>query len=143
MIDQLIQQLVSKIGIDENLARQGVGIIMGLLKKEGDAGSVSALFDKIPGAADLAGEFEGLSSGGGAIGAGGMLGGLMGKVGGMLGGNAGDALSAMAAFKDSGLSVDQAKDMAPVVTDFLKENAGEDLMKQALGSVPTLKGFLG
>jgi len=136
MIDQLIQQVSAKLGIDASMAKQAVGVVLGLLQKEGDGAAVSALFSQISGASDLAGEFKGVGGGDSA------MGGLMGRMGGMLGGGAGDAMSAMAAFKSTGLSIDQAKDMMPVMKDFLMENAGEDVMKQALGSVPALKGFM-
>lgn len=139
MIEQLIQQVVAKLGIDEGLAQKAVGTVLGLLKKQGDGGAVSALFDKIPGAADLAGKFSDAPAASG----GGLMGGLMGKLGGAIGGNAGGAMEAMNALKDTGLSMDQAKDMAPVVTGFLKEKAGGDLLGKALESVPALKSLLG
>ncbi len=133
MIDQLIEQIASKVGLDAGTARKAVGVVLGLINKEGDASAVSDLFGKIPGAADLAGEFKG--------GVGGGMGGLLSKVSGMLGG--GSALSAMAALKQAGVSMDQAKDMMPVVKGFLSENAGEDIASKALGSVPALKDLLG
>ncbi|MCI5046104.1 MAG: DUF2780 domain-containing protein [Aquisalinus sp.] len=135
MIDQLIQQIASKVGIDESIARRAVGVVMGFLNKEGDPSAVGSLFEKIPGAAELASQYEPGASGG--------LGGLMGKMGGMLGGNKmGDAMAAMAAFKETGLSMDQAQDMMPVVKDFISENAGPDVMAKAINSVPALKDLL-
>ena len=135
MIDQLIQQIASKVGIDESMARQAVGVVMGFLNREGDSSAVGSLFEKIPGAAELASQYEPGASAG--------LGGLMGKMGGMLGGNKmSGAMAAMAAFKETGLSVDQAQDIMPVVKDFISENAGADVMAQAINSVPALKDLL-
>ena len=138
MIDQLISQIVTKVGLPEAAARQGVGVVLGLLKKEGDPGPVGELFAKIPGAEALAGQYaEGAEKA-----AGGPAAGLMGRLGGLLGGKAGSTASAMAAFQKTGLSVDQGKAMLPVAKDFLAEHAGEDTARKALASVPALKGFL-
>lgn len=137
MIDQLISQIVSKVGIPEGMAKQGVGVVLGMLKKDGDQGAVGELFNKIPGAEQLAAEHMP-----GAKQASGPVGGLMGKIGGMLGGKAGDTMSAMAAFQQTGLSMEQGKQMMPVAKDFLMEHAGEDTVKKALGSVPALQGFM-
>lgn len=138
MIEQLVSQIAAKVGIPEALARQGVGVLLGMLKKDGDAGAVGELFSKIPGAADLAGQYEH----GAAEKATGPVGGLLGKIGGLLGGKAGNTMSAMAAFQQTGLSLDQGKAMIPVAKDFLAVHAGEDTMRKALGSVPALEGFI-
>lgn len=135
MIDQLIQMVTQKLGIDPAMAEKAVGIVMSLIQKEGDGAAVSQLFDNIPGAADLASKFSG-SAGQDAAG------GLLGKVAGMLGGGAGDVVGSIGALKETGLSMDQLGDMAPLVKNFLAENAGEDVVNQALSSVPALKGFL-
>jgi len=136
MIQQLIDQLVGQLGLDKGVAEKALGALFGLLQKEGDAGAVSALFDAVPGAADLA------KSVGGEAGGGGLLGGVAGALGGMLGGKAGSTLSAVTAMQNSGLDMDQAKSMLPVVAGFLKENAGEETLMKALESVPALSGLL-
>ena len=138
MIEQLISQIATKVGIPEAMARQGVGVVMGMMKKDGDPGAVGELFSKIPGSEALASQY---ADGAGKKATGGM-GGLMGKVGGMLGGKAGSQMSAMAAFQQTGLSVDQGKAMIPVAKDFLIQHAGEDTARRALASVPALKGFV-
>ena len=137
MIEQLVSQIATKVGIPEALARQGVGIVMGMLKKDGDPGAVGQLFSQIPGAEALAGEYMG-----GAKEASGGIGGLMGKVGGMLGGSAGSKMSALAAFQQTGLTPEQGKAMIPVAKDFLAEHADEATVRSALASVPALKGFV-
>ena len=138
MIEQLVSQIAAKVGIPEALARQGVGVVMGMLKKDGDPSAVGDLFNQIPGAADLAAQYENNAS----ARATGPMGGLLGKVGGMLGGKAGTTMSAMAAFQQTGLTVDQGKAMLPVAKDFLTEHADEGTVRRALGSVPALEGFL-
>lgn len=138
MIEQLVSQIAAKVGIPEALARQGVGVVMGMLKKDGDPSAVGDLFNQIPGAADLAAQYEN----GAAADATGPMGGLMGKIGGMLGGKAGTTMSALAAFQQTGLSVEQGKAMLPVAKDFLTEHADADTVRKALSSVPALEGFM-
>lgn len=137
MIEQLVSQIAAKVGIPESMARQGVGVVMGMLKKEGDPGAVGDLFSQIPGAESLATEYasEGAKATGGA-------GGLMGRLGGMVGGSAGSKMSALAAFQQTGLTADQGKAMIPVAKDFLTQHADEATVRKALGSVPALKGFV-
>lgn len=142
MIDQLIQQVTSKLGISDDMATKGVGMLMGFFKSKGDSGAVSEIFSKIPGAADLASQFEGELGGEAKSGGGGLLGGLMSKLGGKMGGQMGGAMEAMDAFKKTGLSMDQAKDMLPVAKDFLEENVGQDAVGKVFDSIPALKGLL-
>ena len=137
MIEQLVSQIAAKVGIPDALARQGVGVVMGLLKKEGDPGAVGQLFSQIPGAEGLANEYAQTAETAKAP-----AGGLLGKIGGMLGGGAGSKLSALAAFQQTGLSMEQGKAMIPVAKDFLTEHADEATVRKALGSVPALKGFV-
>jgi len=49
-MDELIDMLASKAGIDKAVAEKTVGAILGFLRKEGPADKVQALIDKIPGA---------------------------------------------------------------------------------------------
>jgi hypothetical protein len=138
MIDQLISQIVAKVGVPEAAARQGVGVVLGLLQKQGDQGAVSEIFAKVPGAEALAQQY----APGAAKAAGGPMGGLLGKLGGMIGGKGGDTMSALAAFQQTGLSPEQGKAMVPVAKDFLAQHVGEDTTRRAIGSVPALKGFV-
>ena len=138
MIEQLVSQIATKVGIPESMARQGVGVVLGLLKKDGDPGAVGELFAKVPGAEGLAEQY----ADGAKASAGGPMGGLMGRLGGMLGGKAGSSMSALAAFQQTGLSPEQGKQMLPIAKDFLSQHADEATVQRALGSVPALKGFV-
>lgn len=64
-MDELIDVLVSKAGIDKAVAEKTVGAILGFLRKEGPADKVQALIDNIPGAEaaiDAAGTGGGFTS---------------------------------------------------------------------------------
>ena len=138
MIEQLVSQIATKVGVPEDLARQGVGVVLGLLQKDGDPSAVGELFSKVPGAEGLARQY----ADGAKEAAGGPMGGLMGRLGGLLGGKAGSSMSALAAFQQTGLTPEQGKQMLPVAKDFLSQHADEDTVRRALGSVPALKGFV-
>ena len=137
MIDTLVTQIATKVGLSEDMARQGVGVVLGMLKKDGDAGAVGELFSQIPGAEGLANQYAGAAEQ-----ASGPAGGLLGRLGGMFGGKAGSQLSALAAFQKTGLTPEQGKEMLPVAKDFLSQHASPDVVQRALGSVPALKGFV-
>lgn len=49
-MDELIDRLASKAGIDRAVAEKTAGAILGFLRKEGPAEQVQALIDHIPGA---------------------------------------------------------------------------------------------
>lgn len=49
-MDELIDRLAAKAGIDKAVAEKTVGAILGFLRKEGPADQVQALIDHIPGA---------------------------------------------------------------------------------------------
>ncbi|GGY46162.1 DUF2780 domain-containing protein [Parvularcula lutaonensis] len=142
MIDQLVKLVAQRLGIAEATAEQGVGVLLGLLKDQA-AGqpALNELFAKVPGAEALADQFPAAGENPTPKG-GGLMGGLMGAAAGALGGKAGEALSAMSAFQKTGLSMGQAQEMMPVVKDFMAENLGESTVRELIGSVPALKGFL-
>src|SRR6201989_1170827 len=71
-MDELVEQLAAKAGIDKAVAEKTIGIILGFLRKEGPSDQVQALIDKIPGA-----ERAVEASGKGAVLSGVMGGGLM------------------------------------------------------------------
>lgn len=134
-MQELITNIAAKMGIDEALAQKGISIVLSLVQSQGDDSLVGQLFDKLPGAADLASEgSSALKSGGG--------GGLMGMVGGMLGGGAGDVMSAISQLQSDGLETGQIKELGGEVLNYAKEKGGEDLVGQITGSIPGLDKFL-
>lgn len=135
-MEQLITSIASKLGIDEALAQKAISIVLSLVQSQGDDSAVSQLFNKMPGAADLADAGKNAlanNSGGG---------GLMGVVGNMLGGSAGDVMSAVSQLKSDGLETDQIKDIGGQVLDYAKQQGGDDLVGQITKSIPGLDKFL-
>jgi len=135
-MQDLIISIAAKMGIDDALAEKAVSIVLSLVQSQGDDELVVQLFDKIPGAADLA------TSGTSAIENGDGGGGLMGMLGGMLGGGAGDIMAAVAQLKSDGLDGDQIKEVGGEVLGYAKEKGGNDLVDQITSSIPGLEKFL-
>ncbi len=76
-MEELISRVIAASGLNEELARKAVGIILAFLQKEGPPAEIGELMAALPGAAEL------------AAAEGGAKGGLMGMVGGMMGGSGG------------------------------------------------------
>jgi hypothetical protein len=49
-MDELVEQLAARAGIDRAVAEKTIGIILGFLRNEGPPDKVQALIDNIPGA---------------------------------------------------------------------------------------------
>ena len=131
-MDQIILQLAAKFGIDEALAQKAVGMILNLLQSQGDGNAVAELFDKLPGASELAAQGGGEQSGGG----------LSGMLGGLMSGGTGEAMKLVGALQSEGLSMDQIKGLGSGLLDHAKAEAGEDLVRQAVSNIPGVSDYL-
>lgn len=139
-MDELIQQLTSKLGIDASVATAATNKAMALVKEHaGDD-----LFDKI--SAAVPGASEAVSQAAAAPAAddgGGMLGKLAGMASSALGGSAGGGLEIGAALSAAGLETDQLGGFLTTVIDFLKDKVGDEVVDQILSKVPMLKTLIG
>lgn len=142
-MDELIQQLTSKLGIDASTANAATGKAMALVKQHAGDDLFAKISGAIPGAGEAAVEAEVETGDGGASAGGGLLGSLTGMASGLLGDKAGDALGMAASLKATGLNTDQFGGFASTLVDFLRDKVGDDVMKQILDKVPMLKGLLG
>lgn len=131
-MQELIGRIVTATGLPEEKATKALGIILNLIHTQGNQNKVQELFDKLPGAAELA-----QSQGGDGAGKGG--GGLLGMLaGGMMGG----PLAAVSKLTSAGLSMDQIKALGTTTLDYAKEQAGGQLVKDVAGSIPGLSGYV-
>ena len=128
-MQDFINSVTERLGIDQDQAKSAVGSVLGMLRKDGGADG-AALLDKLPGANALADEAQ--SSGGG--------GGLLGKVGGMLGGLGGGA-GGLAGLASTGLSGDKLKDLAGMMVEYARKVAGDDLVNKVASKVPGLSAI--
>lgn len=129
-MDEFINSVTGKLGIDSSTAKSATSSLLGLIKKEGDSSAVGELFAKLPGASAMAD-------------AGGSAGGLLGKVSGMLGGTLGSGGAALGGLAKSGLSADKIPDFVQTFIDWAKEKAGPDIVNKVVAAVPALKSIVG
>lgn len=123
-MDQLIQNVADNLGIDAEQAERAVGVLLSLVKSNGDQAMVTALFARLPGAAELAARYD---SGTGSRGLFGMLGGPM---------------AALAKLKATGLDTEQMGVLGQTVLGYAKHHAGEDLVRDVAGSIPGLGKYV-
>ena len=129
-MDELTGKVAEKLNIDQQKAERSVGILLSLVRAHGDQNKVGEMFDKLPGAADLADQYgseEGRS------------GGLFGMLG---GGLMGAPLAALAKLQAAGLDMDQIKLLGKAVLGHAKEHAGDDLVREVTASIPGLNSYL-
>lgn len=131
-MQDLIDQIMASTGLPQEKVMKALGIMLNLIQTQGNQNKVAELFDKIPGAAELAQE---LGSDGAGRGGGGLLGML---AGGMMGG----PLAAISKLTAAGLSMDQIKVVGTSTLDYAKEKAGSQLVKEVAGSIPGLSGYV-
>lgn len=119
-MDELIDQLAAKAGIDKAVAGKTVGDILGFLRKEGPADKVQALIDQIPGAeAAIA-----------AAGSGGLAG--------MLGGG---VMALGAELMGFGLGMSDIQGVSRELFKFGRDKIGADGMSAIISETPGLSQF--
>jgi hypothetical protein len=123
-MQDLIDRISSRTGLDAAKSECVLGIVLGLLRTEGDPAKVGELFARLPGAADLAARHRGDR--------GGLLGMLV----------RGGPLAAVAKLTAAGLSMDQIKTLGTVTLDYAKDKAGDELVGEVAGSIPGLGSYL-
>ena len=120
-MDELVEQLAAKAGIDKVVAEKTIGIILGFLRKEGPSDQVQALIDKIPGA-ERAVEASNKSSG---------LSGLMG----------GGLMALGSRLMGLGLCMGQIHYVARELFQFGRDRIGADQMGEIMSGTPGLSQF--
>ncbi|HEY7765777.1 MAG TPA: DUF2267 domain-containing protein [Aestuariivirgaceae bacterium] len=122
----LIKRVSEATGLSEKNAEDALGIVLTLIKTQGDQKKVEALFARLPGANELASRHAG-------------SGGWLGKLG---GGLMGGPLVAVTRLQARGLSMAQVKMLGSEVLSYAREKAGDKLVREAAGSIPGLSGYL-
>lgn len=129
-MQDLIDRVVASTGLDQKTAERAIGIMLSLVKSQGDQSKVGALLDKIPGADEFATQHGGDGAKGG---------GLLGMLG---GGLMGGPLAAVAKLQSAGLNMEQIKGLGREVFDYAKEHAGEKLVRDVASSIPGLSKYV-
>jgi hypothetical protein len=119
-MDELIDRLASRAGIDNAVAEKTIGIMLGFLRSEGPSDKVQALIDKIPGAdAAIA-----AASGGG-------LSRLMGT----------GVMAVGARLMALGLGMSEIQGIAREIFKFSRDKIGADQMGEIIAATPGLSQF--
>ncbi len=129
-MQELIARIVTKTGLDPKRAEKALGIMLSLVKTQGNQQKVGELFAKLPGADELARRHGGDGSRGR---------GLLGMLG---GGLMGGPLAAISKLQAAGLNMDQIKQLGTETLSYAKELAGDDLVKQVASSIPGLGSYV-
>jgi hypothetical protein len=120
-MDQLVEQLAAKAGIDRAVAEKTIGIILGFLRKEGPSDKVQVLIDSIPGA-ESAVEASNSSSG---------FSGLMG----------GGLMAIGSRLMGLGLGIGEIQNVARELFKFGRDRIGADQMGEIISGTPGLSQF--
>jgi hypothetical protein len=129
-MENLIAKIVAETGLDTAKAEKAVGILLNLVVTQGNKAALPALFDKLPGAMDLAKAHGGDGAGGG---------GLMGILaGGLMGG----PLAMITKLQAVGLSTDQTKAVCTLTFDHARKAAGLKTLRAAAANVPGLNTYI-
>lgn len=125
IMNELISQLTSKIGISEEQAQGGLGGLLSLAKGQLDSDTFSKVEGAIPGAGDLISKFGNLGGGEKAGGLGGMLSSATSALG--MTSNLGGIAGMIGSLSSLGIDLDMMKKFAPIVTGFLNEKGLGDI----------------
>lgn len=140
-MDELIEQLTSKLGIDASTAKSVTGRTMKALEENVGGDLFSKISSSIPGVGDMISQFGGSGSQQSAGGSS-MLGKLAGMASSMIGGKAGGGLELGATLAEAGLKPEKLGSVLTMIMDFIKDKAGAEVVDQVLEKFPMLKMLL-
>jgi len=135
-IESVVDDVARRSNIDPAAAETAVGTILSVIQQEGDQTQVTKLFERIPGATELA-QKHAIVAGSGS-GLGGALSSLAGK---FVGANAGIMVAAVAQIEETGLTLQQAKNVGGGLLSYLND-VDPTLAKEILDKVPGLREHL-
>ncbi|MBI2720412.1 MAG: DUF2267 domain-containing protein [Rhizobiales bacterium] len=129
-MQELIAAIAAETGLEPAKAERALGIMLNLIRAQGNQAKIAELFDGLPGAAALAETYGGDGA---------ARGGLMSMLG---GGLMGGPLAAISKLSAAGLSMEQIKQAGSLTLDYAKKVAGEALVRDVAGSIPGLGGYV-
>ncbi|MBN9671178.1 DUF2780 domain-containing protein [Roseibium aggregatum] len=126
-MNELINRIMTSAGIDEDLAKKAVGIILGFLNKEAPDDKMRQIFDALPGTEDLVAEREAAGAGGG----------FLSRMGGTMG-----AMAALNELTSAGLSMNGVQSVAKELVAYAKETAGDEVVDEVISKIPGLSQLI-
>jgi hypothetical protein len=122
-MDELLDRIVSNVGIERPVAERAVGIILDFLATEGPADKVQALLARLPGATEAVDAAR--AEGGG---------GLFGGMGGIMG--VGSRLMS------AGLGMGEIQGVTRELISYAREKAGDEDLNAIVDAIPGLSQFV-
>lgn len=138
MIDDLIDQISRQTSLDAAQARAVLAGALGLLDKHAAPEKMTALYVAVPSAHALTSTPEAKTRPGG-----GLFGGLMKSAGGLSGAAMADAMGLLSRLKKQGVEKADLKAALPLAEEWVRIRTGQDLLGEALASVPGVGPLLG
>lgn len=138
MIDDLIEQIGRRTRLEPDQARFVLAGALGLLDKHAAPEKMTALYVAVPSAHALASTPEARPKPGG-----GLFGGLMKSAGGLSGAAMADAMGLLSRLKKQGIEKADLKAALPLAEEWVRVRTGQDLLGEALASVPGVGPLLG
>ena len=132
-MNELVNMLVSQLGVNEGQAQGGAGLLLNLAKQQLGHADFSKVAEVVPGAQDLIKSAPQPESGGGGLM--GMVGSLASSLGGG-GSELGQLAGLVGGFEKLGLKPEMLAQFAPIVLNFVENKGGgevADLLKGVLG----------
>ena len=126
---ELIQQLTQGLGVDENQAKGGAGLIFKMAKEQLGDGDFAQVAGAVPAVSNLIGEAPA-----GGKGIAGAIGGLAGAMGGGSGGKMANMAALAGGFGQLGLNPGMATKFVPIILSFVQSKGG-DGVKDILAGV--------
>ena len=126
-MDELAARVSAALGVDAEVARTAIGLVLGFLEKESPDGAVAELLDKLSGAREA---IESAQSAGG----GGGLAGLMGGMGGLMG--------LGAKLNGAGVEMSQIPKLGHEIFAYAEAELGPEKLREIINSVPGLAQFV-
>lgn len=128
-MEELINRVVTNVGLEPAVAEKAIGMILGFLQKNGPDAEVATMFQAMPGSAELAAAHAG-------EGGGGIMGGIMGMMGG------GGVMGLGQQLMSEGIGMGQIGTLSKEVFAYAQEHVGEDTMGAIVGAIPGLSQFV-
>lgn len=122
-MNELVDRIVSRVGVDQAVAEKAIGIVLDFLSKEGPPDKVQALLARLPGSEALL-ETARNDFGGGMFGS---MGGIMGVGSRLMG---------------AGLDMSQIQSVTRELMAYSREKGAADTLTDIAGTIPGLSQFL-
>jgi hypothetical protein len=128
-IQQVIDAIAAKAGIEPAAAERAAGTILSVIQQEVDPQVAASLFEKLPGASELAAANAVNASSGGY---------LSSIATSVLGNEAGVLAAGLTQLEASGLTLAQIENVATNILAYVKTNAGGDIGRKVAEALPGL-----